>query len=99
MQSSLLLFSSSAHFLPSLCACLLSHVTYTSNKLPWITPVHFIYLSLWSHTCRHYCSVIRCKHICMILCHIRANNSLIGMIGILLVLNCTILPSNRVNSF
>ncbi|KAI8049882.1 hypothetical protein BDF22DRAFT_697071 [Syncephalis plumigaleata] len=98
MQSSLL-FRFFSSFLPFLYAFLLSHVTYTSNKLPWITPVHFIYLSLWSHTCRHYCSVIRCKHICMILCHIRANNSLIGMIGILLVLDCTILPANSVDSF
>ncbi|KAI8052455.1 hypothetical protein BDF22DRAFT_688411, partial [Syncephalis plumigaleata] len=52
--------ASSAHFLLFLCAFLLSHITYMFNKMPWITPIHFSYLSLWSHTCRHYCSVIRC---------------------------------------
>ncbi|KAI8057099.1 hypothetical protein BDF22DRAFT_669510 [Syncephalis plumigaleata] len=96
---SFLLFCFFCSFLLFLYAFLLSHVTYTFNNLPWITPVHFIYLSLWSHTCRHYCSVTRCKRICMILCHIRANNLLIGMIGILLVLDCTILPANSEGSF
>ncbi|KAI8051185.1 hypothetical protein BDF22DRAFT_692409 [Syncephalis plumigaleata] len=47
----------------------------------------------------HYRSIIMRKRICMNLCCIHANNPLIGMIGILLVLNCTILPANSVGSF